>query len=102
MSYTTDLEKKRHSLAHVLLMAVKEHFPHALPTIGPVIENGFYYDLDFKGGTKPGTEDLAKIEATMNEIVSKNLPFKHEEVSAVRAREMLGIVTGKQIGRAHV
>ena len=88
MSYTTDLEKKRHSLAHVLLMAVKEHFPHALPTIGPVIENGFYYDIDFKGGTKPGTEDLAKIEATMNEIVSKNLPFKHEEVSAVRAREM--------------
>lgn len=88
MSYTTDLEKKRHSLAHVLLMAVKHHYPHALPTIGPVIENGFYYDIDFNEGGKPGTEDLAKLEKTMHEIVTKNLPFRHEVVSADQARAL--------------
>lgn len=80
------LAKKRHSLAHVLLMAVKHHYPHALPTIGPVIENGFYYDLDFAGGAKPGTEDLEKIQNSMNEIVAENLPFRHEVVSADQAR----------------
>lgn len=81
------LDKKRHSLAHVLLMAVKQGFPHALPTIGPVIENGFYYDIDFTGGTKPGTDDLATLEKNMNEIISQNLPFRHEEVSAEEARK---------------
>jgi threonyl-tRNA synthetase len=82
------LAKKRHSLAHVLLMAVKRHYPHALPTIGPVIENGFYYDFDFGTETKPGQEDLAKIEKTMEEIIAENLPFRHEEVTASQAREL--------------
>lgn len=90
MSNHTDLipilSKKRHSLAHVLLMAVKHHYPHALPTIGPVVENGFYYDIDFKEGPRPGTDDLQKIEDTMNEIVAQNLPFHHEEVTADQAR----------------
>lgn len=80
------LAKKRHSLAHVLLMAVKHHYPHALPTIGPVIENGFYYDIDFKEGPRPGTDDFEKLEKTMNEIVSQNLSFRHEEVTADQAR----------------
>lgn len=88
MSNITDLAKKRHSLAHVLLMAVKEHYPHALPTIGPVIENGFYYDLDFADGEKPGSEDLGKLEKTMEGIIQKNLPFRHEEVTAEVARKL--------------
>ena len=88
MSNNTDLAKKRHSLAHVLLMAVKHHYPHALPTIGPVIDNGFYYDLDFAGGEKPGSEDLAKLEKTMEEITRKDLPFRHEEVTADQARKL--------------
>ena len=71
----TPLFKKRHSLAHVLLMAIKHHFPHALPTIGPVTETGFYYDIDFVDGTKATLEDLPKIEKTMKEILKKNLPF---------------------------
>lgn len=82
------LAKKRHSLAHVLLMAVKHHYPHALPTIGPVIENGFYYDFDFAGGDKPGTEDLEKIQNSMNEIVAQSLPFRHEVVSPDQARAL--------------
>ena len=84
----TDLAKKRHSLAHVLLMAVKHHYPHALPTIGPVIENGFYYDIDFKEGPRPGTEDFEKLEKSMNEIIAQNLPFRHEGVTADQARSL--------------
>lgn len=87
MSTSTDyLSAKRHSLAHVLLMAVKHHYPHTLPTIGPVIENGFYYDFDFGTSGKPGLEDLEKIEKTMQEIVAQNLAFRHEEVTADQAR----------------
>ncbi len=87
MSTSTDyLSAKRHSLAHVLLMAVKHHYPHALPTIGPVIENGFYYDFDFGTSGKPGLEDLEKIEKTMQEVVAQNLAFRHEEVTADQAR----------------
>jgi threonyl-tRNA synthetase len=82
------IAKKRHSLAHVLLMAVKRHYPHALPTIGPAIENGFYYDMDFGTGIKPSAEDFKKVEETMNEIVASNLPFKHEEVTPAQAREL--------------
>jgi threonyl-tRNA synthetase len=86
-----DIAKKRHSLAHVLLMAIKHHYPHALPTIGPVIEHGFYYDIDFTGGEKPGAEDLSKIEETMNEVIKKNLSFRHEEVTADQARALFEV-----------
>lgn len=81
-----NLFRIRHSLAHVLLMAVKHHYPHALPTIGPVIENGFYYDIDFTDAGKPSIDDLEKIEKTMREIIKKDLPFRHEEVTADQAR----------------
>jgi threonyl-tRNA synthetase len=81
----TDLFKKRHSLAHVLLMAIKHQFPHALPTIGPVTENGFYYDIDFSNETKIGNDDLAKIEKTMREIIAKKLPFTVETVPSGEA-----------------
>ncbi len=75
------LFKKRHSLAHVLLMAIKHHFPHALPTIGPVTDTGFYYDIDFVDGVKPTNEDLPKLEKTMREILKRNLDFKVETVT---------------------
>lgn len=79
------IEHIRHSLAHILLMAVKHHFPHANPTIGPVIDNGFYYDIDFKEGISPNTDDFPKIEKTMKEIIAQNLPFKRVEVTADQA-----------------
>lgn len=91
MSNNEYLSHKRHSLAHILLMAVKHHYPHALPTIGPVIENGFYYDIDFSGGTKPSGEDFAKLEKTMEELVKKDLAFRHEEVTADQARELFAL-----------
>lgn len=63
----------RHSTAHLLAHAVKELFPEAQVTIGPVIEDGFYYDFAFK---RPfSTEDLAAIEKRMGEIAQRNLPI---------------------------
>lgn len=88
MSNATNLSHARHSLAHVLLMAVKHHYPHAKATIGPVIDNGFYYDIDFSEGEKPGTEDLQKLEETMRQVIKQNLVFKAETVTADQARKL--------------
>ena len=64
------LEVIRHSTAHLLAYAVKELFPDAQVTIGPVIENGFYYDFSYKRPFTP--EDLAAIEKKMSELASKD------------------------------
>ncbi|MBV6474913.1 MAG: threonine--tRNA ligase [Rhodocyclaceae bacterium] len=66
----------RHSTAHLLAYAVKELFPEAQVTIGPVIENGFYYDFSYKRPFTP--EDLAKIEARMAELAKKDHPVVRE------------------------
>ncbi|MCS7054742.1 MAG: threonine--tRNA ligase [Thermoflexales bacterium] len=80
------LYKLRHSLAHVMAQAVTELFPDAKPTIGPPVENGFYYDFHVP---KPFTpEDLARIEARMREIVNKHVDFVRREVSESEAREL--------------
>ncbi|MDD3354084.1 threonine--tRNA ligase [Zoogloea sp.] len=68
------LEVIRHSTAHLLACAVKELFPEAQVTIGPVIENGFYYDFSYKRPFTP--EDLEKIEARMVELAKKDLPVE--------------------------
>src|SRR5690242_3610149 len=64
------LDLIRHSTAHLLAYAVKELFPEAQVTIGPVIENGFYYDFAYKRPFTP--EDLAAIEAKMGELARKD------------------------------
>jgi threonyl-tRNA synthetase len=66
------LEIIRHSTAHLLAYAVKELFPDAQVTIGPVVENGFYYDFAYKRPFTP--EDLAAIEKRMAELAAKNEP----------------------------
>ncbi len=66
------LEIIRHSTAHLLAYAVKELFPDAQVTIGPVIENGFYYDFAYKRPFTP--EDLAAIERRMGELAARNEP----------------------------
>lgn len=68
------LELIRHSTAHLLAYAVKELFPDAQVTIGPVIENGFYYDFSYKRPFTP--EDLAAIEKRMGELAAKNEPVE--------------------------
>jgi threonyl-tRNA synthetase len=66
------LEVIRHSTAHLLAYAVKELFPEAQVTIGPVIDNGFYYDFSFSRGFTP--EDLTAIEKRMTELANKDEP----------------------------
>jgi threonyl-tRNA synthetase len=72
------VEILRHSTAHLLAHAVKELFPQAQVTIGPVIENGFYYDFSLDRPFTP--EDLAKIEARMAEIAKRDLPVVRKEM----------------------
>ena len=68
------LEVLRHSTAHLLAYAVKELFPEAQVTIGPVIENGFFYDFSYKRPFTP--DDLAAIEARMTELAKKDEPVQ--------------------------
>ncbi|MEK7362128.1 MAG: threonine--tRNA ligase [Pseudomonadota bacterium] len=72
------LELIRHSTAHLLAYAVKALFPDAQVTIGPVIENGFYYDFSYKRPFTP--EDLAAIEKKMSELARKDFPVTREEL----------------------
>jgi len=86
MDKNEQISNIRHTLAHLLAQASIEHYPDALLTLGPSIDNGFYYDIDF-GVDKINDENLIKIEKTMK----KNLPswqeFSHKEVSENKARE---------------
>jgi threonyl-tRNA synthetase len=77
------VEILRHSTAHLLAHAVKELFPDAQVTIGPVIENGFYYDFSYKRPFTP--EDLAAIEKKMAEIAKKDLPVERKEMARDQA-----------------
>ncbi|MBM4190208.1 MAG: threonine--tRNA ligase [Betaproteobacteria bacterium] len=71
------LDLIRHSTAHLLAYAVKELFPDAQVTIGPSVENGFYYDFSYK---RPFTlEDLAAMEKRMAELAKRDLPIRREE-----------------------
>ena len=70
------LELIRHDCAHVMAEAVQELFPETQVTIGPAIDNGFYYDFSFKNPCSD--EDLEKIENKMSEIIDKGLPFVRE------------------------
>ncbi|MHB1201932.1 MAG: threonine--tRNA ligase [Acidithiobacillus sp.] len=72
------LEILRHSTAHLLAQAVKSLYPEAQVTIGPSIDNGFYYDFAFPRGFTP--EDLAAIEARMQDLVRADLPVRREEL----------------------
>ena len=70
------VEILRHSTAHLLAYAVKDLFPEAQVTIGPVIENGFYYDFSFKRPFTP--DDLDAIESRMTELAKKDFPVRRE------------------------
>lgn len=80
------LEVIRHSAAHLLAQAVKRLYPEAQVTIGPVIEDGFYYDFKYDAGFSP--EDLEKLEAEMQKIVAEKLSITREVVSRDDAIEM--------------
>ena len=76
---TDGLEVLRHSCAHLMAQAVQRLFPEAQVTVGPVVEDGFFYDFAYERPFTP--EDLEKIEAKMREIVSENLPVERSVMS---------------------
>ena len=81
------LEYKRHTLAHLLAAAVIEQYPDAKLTLGPAIENGFYYDIDFGEGNTPGEDDLKGLQKSMKKLINKWTEFTHAEVTAEAARK---------------
>mmetsp|Transcript_18403 Transcript_18403/g.36916 ORF Transcript_18403/g.36916 Transcript_18403/m.36916 type:complete len:694 (-) Transcript_18403:1604-3685(-) len=95
-----DLLKLRHTSAHVMAMAVQQTFPEAQTTIGPWIDNGFYYDFYFPETTDEETgevipsrklsdQDLKKVKKAMDKIISKNYPITREEVSREEAKRRI-------------
>ena len=80
------LEVIRHSTAHLLAQATQQLYPKAQVTIGPVIDNGFYYDFAYEKGFNE--QDLVKIEKKMNDIVKQNLPIQRLEMKREDAIEL--------------
>ena len=78
------MDQMRHTLSHVLAAAVQELYPTTTFGIGPSIDNGFYYDIDF-GDTKISDADLPKIEKKMRGIIARKLPMTKREVSKTEA-----------------
>jgi threonyl-tRNA synthetase len=78
----------RHSTAHVLAQAVTQLYPGAKFSIGPAIENGFYYDFDLPDGRTFHEDDLDRIEKKMKEIVKENQPFIRSEHTMAEAKEL--------------
>lgn len=83
---STSLEHKRHTLAHLLAAATLGAYPHAHLTLGPAIDDGFYYDIDFGAGEKPNDEALKKIEKQMRKLLPSWKEFTHEVVTADEAK----------------
>ena len=81
------LEVYRHTCAHVLAQALKNIYPTCNLAIGPVIDNGFYYDIDFK--TPITMDDLSKIEIEMNKIISAKTPIERFELPREEALELM-------------
>ena len=82
----SELYRIRHSAAHIMAQAVVEMFPEAKYTIGPPVENGFYYDFDLPRTLTP--EDLDQIEKRMRQIIAGNYPFERKVLSADEARQI--------------
>jgi threonyl-tRNA synthetase len=80
------LEVLRHSTAHAMAQAIVELYPGSKLTIGPPIENGFFYDIEVSG--RLTDEDLPRIEERMREIVARDLPLEREEVSKAEAEDL--------------
>jgi len=82
------LETKRHSLAHLMAACIQEMFPEARFGVGPVVEDGFYYDVSLSRSLTP--EDLAEIEKKMRQKISQGLAFDRTEIATDDAIAMFG------------
>ncbi|NDE68117.1 threonine--tRNA ligase [bacterium] len=83
---SSNLPHIRHTLAHLLAKAVNELHPGTKNTIGPAIDNGFYYDFEFPADKAPSEKDFGTIEKKMRSLLTKWTAFTHREVSEAEAR----------------
>src|SRR5215208_5613740 len=81
------LDLLRHDAAHVLATAVVELYPGTKVSIGPPIDDGFYYDFDFPDGVKVGEDDLERIEQKMREHIKADEQFERTDISSAEALE---------------
>src|ERR671930_2017667 len=88
MSKNEKLDTKRHSLAHIMAASIQEMFPEAKFGVGPVIEDGFFYDVQLDRPLTP--EDLQAIEKRMREKVKQNLAFERSELPIDAAADVFG------------
>ncbi len=86
METASGIDRTRHSLAHLLAAAVLKEFPGAKLGIGPVIENGFYYDFELPRAIAPN--DLKTFEKTMRKLIAERLPFSGKKISADEAKKI--------------
>src|SRR5262245_10411170 len=84
------LDTKRHSLAHIMAASIQELFPEAKFGVGPVIEDGFFYDVHLKRPLTP--EDLQTIEKRMKEKVKQNLRFERSEMALDAASDVFRVM----------
>src|SRR2546421_7302589 len=82
------LQLIRHDAAHVLAESVLELYPGVKISIGPPIENGFYYDFDFPDGVSLSEDEFAPIEERMRQHIAADEPFEREDVPVAQAREL--------------
>ena len=83
------LENKRHTLAHILAYCTQNKYKDVKLTLGPAINNGFYYDMEFKKDSKPNTnEDLKVLTKEMQRVIRSGGNFSHEEVTFEKAKEI--------------
>ena len=94
----TELERIRHSGAHVMATAILRLWPDAQFAAGPPVENGFYYDVDLQHRISP--EDFAKIEAEMKKEIKANHPFEKIVVTREQAHQGCGERTARRTDRA--
>ena len=90
MSKQKNLQTMRHSLSHILALAMQQTYPNVKFGIGPAIENGFYYDFDFSKikNKKFSDTDLPRIQAKMRELIASNLKFEKKVVSVEQAKKI--------------
>lgn len=86
MENKQELDKKRHSLAHLLAAAITKRYPGTKLGIGPTIENGFYYDFLLPASITP--QDLPVLENKIKALIKQNIKFEREEVTAIHAKEL--------------
>lgn len=84
--HNDSLENKRHTLAHLLAAAVIDKYPHAKLTLGPAIDTGFYYDIDFSGGEALGDDSLKDIQKAMKKLLNTWTEWSYREVSVEEAQ----------------